>query len=60
MNLFHINSLVGASPIGELKEGSMLPFCTHSSDYYLRVLEQNKVKQHAKPKTRAMIEMALM
>ena len=30
--------------MGELKEGSKVPFGTHSSDYYLRVLEQNEVE----------------
>lgn len=34
----------------------MLPFCTYSFEYYLRVLEQNEMKQSAKPKIGARID----
>lgn len=44
----------------DLKEISKLLFCTHSSDYYQRVSEQNEMKQWAKPKLEPGQKTALM
>lgn len=51
-----LNSVVDTSPMGSSRKIGTLPFCAHSFEHYLRVLEKDEMKQRAKPKLGARTE----